>query len=68
MAEMSPVQVARDIKYMDWKRFRNLRVPENHPCCAPTVPVIRKARKVLRVRHYCATVAEYSAQRNTSLR
>ena len=18
----------------DWKRFRNLRVPENHPCCA----------------------------------
>ena len=19
---------------MDWKRFRNLRVPENHPCCA----------------------------------
>ena len=24
----------RDIKYMDWKRFRNLRVPENHPCCA----------------------------------
>ena len=24
----------RDIKYMDWKRFRNLRVPKNHPCCA----------------------------------
>ena len=24
----------RDIKYMDWKRFRNLRVPENHPRCA----------------------------------
>ena len=21
-------------KYMDWKRFRNLCVPENHPCCA----------------------------------
>ena len=19
---------------MDWKRFRDLRVPENHPCCA----------------------------------
>ena len=23
------VCVCRDIKYMDWKRFRNLRVPEN---------------------------------------
>ena len=28
------VDLSRDIKYMDWKRFRNLRVPENHPCCA----------------------------------
>ena len=28
------VRLPRDIKYMDWKRFRNLRVPENHPCCA----------------------------------
>ena len=29
------VNPIRDIKYMDWKRFRNLRrVPENHPCCA----------------------------------
>ena len=33
----------RDIKYMDWKRFRNLRVPENHPVYS-VLPLLPQGR------------------------